>query len=118
MFTPLTLGHKKRAYAEDGTWFENDYSCPSCDTKWTDQWSCTSDDDCPQCGTTVSPFESNEVTPEWLQGYQEILPGLLYTKGREVMMPRLPKNDEEIRALNEALDKLTGKTCTPSPKTA
>lgn len=66
MFRPLTLGDKKRAYAEDGAWFENDYSCPDCDTKWTDEWSCTCDDECPSCGSSVSPFESNEITPSWL----------------------------------------------------
>lgn len=59
------LPHERRAYAEAGTWFENDYSCPNCDTKWTSEWACMVDDECPMCSSSVSPFESNEIKPSW-----------------------------------------------------
>ena len=62
MATPPTLEDKKRAFAEDGTWFENDYSC-DCGAQWTNEWSRMCADDCPACGTACSPFESNERPP-------------------------------------------------------
>ena len=31
-------------------WFLNYYNCARCDTDWTDEWSCTCDDECPHCG--------------------------------------------------------------------
>lgn len=64
MAWPPSLADQKRAYAKDGAWFENDYSC-DCGAKWTDEWSCMVDDDCPMCGTTCSPYESNEINPDW-----------------------------------------------------
>jgi len=27
-------------------WFRNHYICERCDSTWTDEWSCTCDDDC------------------------------------------------------------------------
>ena len=44
-------------------WFRNHYICESCDTTWTDEWSCTCDDDCPHCGARhMSPFKSDDLT--------------------------------------------------------
>ena len=44
-------------------WFCNYYICERCDTPWTDEWSCTCDDDCPQCGSRhYSPFKSDDLT--------------------------------------------------------
>ena len=30
--------------------FRNYYQCDRCGHKWTDDWSCQCDDDCPECG--------------------------------------------------------------------
>jgi hypothetical protein len=61
MAWPPTSEDKAQAFKEDGTWFENRYDCSECGEHWTDNWSCTSDDDCPKCGTTCSPSESEEI---------------------------------------------------------
>lgn len=60
MAWPPTDADKQAAFEEDGTWFANTYQCP-CGTRWTDQWSCMCDDDCPSCGTTCSPEISEEI---------------------------------------------------------
>jgi len=31
-------------------WFLNLYECDRCDCKWTDEWFCMCDDECPDCG--------------------------------------------------------------------
>lgn len=49
----------RRPEGDNGPWFRNHYECP-CGTEWSDEWSCTCDDDCPDCGTTCSPSESEE----------------------------------------------------------
>jgi LmbE family N-acetylglucosaminyl deacetylase len=44
-------------------WFLNYYTCDRCGSTWTDEWSCTCDDDCPHCGARhMSPEESDELT--------------------------------------------------------
>src|SRR5277367_4353251 len=44
-------------------WFLNFYRCARCKQIWTDQWSCTCDDDCPHCGARhMSPFDSENLT--------------------------------------------------------
>ena len=44
-------------------WFRNYYVCESCGWEWTDEWSSTSDDDCPDCGARhMSPYESDDLT--------------------------------------------------------
>jgi len=35
-------------------WFLNHYTCYRCDQDWSDNWSCTCDDDCPHCGARHS----------------------------------------------------------------
>ena len=49
-------------------WFRNHYECARCGQEWTDEWSCTCDDDCPHCGARhMSPYESDDLTEtsEW-----------------------------------------------------
>lgn len=41
--------------------FVNHYSCDNCGVDWWDQWSCACDDDCPACGITMSPYDSEEA---------------------------------------------------------
>jgi hypothetical protein len=44
-------------------WFVNHYKCARCGQRWTDEWSCTCDDDCPHCGARhMSPDESEDLT--------------------------------------------------------
>ncbi len=44
-------------------WFLNIYRCARCKRIWTDEWSCTCDDDCPHCGARhMSPCHSEDVT--------------------------------------------------------
>ena len=44
-------------------WFLNHYECDRCGGDWTDEWSCTCDDDCPDCGARhMSPSESDDLT--------------------------------------------------------
>ncbi|MDQ0453355.1 rubrerythrin [Brevundimonas nasdae] len=43
--------------------FINYYECP-CGTAWEDRHSSTVDDDCPSCGTSCSPDESDDADPE------------------------------------------------------
>jgi DNA-directed RNA polymerase subunit RPC12/RpoP len=44
-------------------WFRNHYKCARCGSEWKDEWSATSDDDCPQCGARhMTPYESEDLT--------------------------------------------------------
>jgi hypothetical protein len=61
MSWPPTAQDRERAFKEDGAWFLNHYRCGSCKRRWTDEWSCTCDDDCPSCGATNSPVSSDEL---------------------------------------------------------
>lgn len=43
--------------------FLNHYDCYRCGTHWTDVWSCTCDDECPECGARdVSPSFSEDAS--------------------------------------------------------
>jgi DNA-directed RNA polymerase subunit RPC12/RpoP len=45
--------------------FRNFYRCDRCGHEWTDDWSATCDDDCPQCGARhMSPFKSEATEAE------------------------------------------------------
>lgn len=41
--------------------YENHYACTSCGNHWTDVWSAMCDDDCASCGTTMTPYCSEEL---------------------------------------------------------
>ena len=44
-------------------WFLNFYRCDRCRRRWTDEWSCMCDDECPHCGARdMSPFDSENLT--------------------------------------------------------
>lgn len=44
-------------------WFLNHYECPRCSCTWDDAWSCTCDDDCPECGMRhISPYDSTDLS--------------------------------------------------------
>lgn len=42
--------------------YANKYHCPDCNSSWTDNYSAACDDECPECGTDVSPVESERLT--------------------------------------------------------
>ena len=44
-------------------WFCNYYTCDRCGKSWTDEWSCTCDDDCQHCEARhMSPDHSDDLT--------------------------------------------------------
>ena len=44
-------------------WFLNHYKCAKCQRRWSGEWSCTCDDDCPHCGARhMSPYNSEDLT--------------------------------------------------------
>ncbi|MBF0391344.1 MAG: hypothetical protein HQL38_01575 [Alphaproteobacteria bacterium] len=59
------LGRSKQSgvVGDDKKWFRNHYEC-ACGTKWTDEWSCKCDDECPSCKTDVSPHQSDDLSPK------------------------------------------------------
>ncbi len=54
--------------------YSNSYHCQECDQSWVDTWSCAADDDCPECGSAISPEASELLIPETIQTLFEILP--------------------------------------------
>lgn len=44
-------------------WFLNFYQCERCLRRWTDEWSCMCDDQCPNCGfRDMTPYKSDDMT--------------------------------------------------------
>lgn len=44
-------------------WYSNRYVCPSCRAVWDSDWSCSSDDECPECEErSISPVFSEDLT--------------------------------------------------------
>ena len=65
-------------------WFLNFYKCDECDRRWTDDWSCTCDDECPYCGTRdMSPYKSEDLTE------------LIEQEGGEFVALRSPETAED-----------------------
>ena len=54
----------REAFEADGRWLINHYVCSDCGEAWDDEWSCACDDDCPACGATMSPEDSDDVTED------------------------------------------------------
>jgi len=42
----------------------NRYTCESCGTHWTDEWSCKCNDRCPRCDAEIEPHSSQWIGPE------------------------------------------------------
>ena len=38
----------------------NFYRCTRCATEWEDVWDATCDDECPRCGTVMTPYASDD----------------------------------------------------------
>lgn len=58
------------------SWFLNHYHCESCNTSWTDEWSCCCNDKCLSCNTEIEPESSDELT---------------------VVVEKAPANDPDLR---------------------
>jgi hypothetical protein len=43
-------------------WFVKQHVCPRCATEWTDEWSCTCNDRCPECDLESSPVSSVDAS--------------------------------------------------------
>ena len=44
-------------------WFLNFYKCARCKRRWSDEWSCMCDDECPHCGARdMTPHTSEDLT--------------------------------------------------------
>ena len=64
-------------------WFLNIYHCDRCRRVWTDEWSCTCDDECPHCGARdMSAVESKDLTE------------LIVPDGHEFIVIRSPESAE------------------------
>ncbi|MFK4705674.1 hypothetical protein ABIC83_002513 [Roseateles asaccharophilus] len=50
----------KSAVEAQVNWMTNHYSHDACETEWDDPHSCACDDECPECGTAISPDSSTE----------------------------------------------------------
>ena len=55
-------------------WFLNVYRCEQCEKVWTDEWSCTCDDECPHCGARdMSPFRSEDLSELVVQQHDQFI---------------------------------------------
>ena len=44
-------------------WFRNHYRCDRCHYEWSDEWSATCDDECPDCGArNMQATDSDDLT--------------------------------------------------------
>jgi rubrerythrin len=57
----LALQEKRAEVRIDRPWFLNHYHCAECNESWSDEWSCTSDDECPVCGKDYEPESSEAI---------------------------------------------------------
>jgi transcription initiation factor IIE alpha subunit len=39
----------------------NHYHCEECDISWSDDWTCACDDDCPRCGCSYTPHQTEDI---------------------------------------------------------
>jgi hypothetical protein len=65
-------------------WFLNFYRCDECDRRWTDDWSCMCNDECPYCGARdMTPVRSEDLTE------------LIEEEGGEFVVLRSPETAED-----------------------
>ena len=69
-------------------WLLNLYKCDRCRRRWTDEWSCMCDHECPHCGRRdMTPFKSEDLTTlveEEAGRFVVTLPQRSPLRGREV----------------------------------
>jgi len=49
---------------EEKIMYHNYYKCDDCNVEWEDDWDCMCDDECPDCGTPYSPYQSDSSEEE------------------------------------------------------
>jgi hypothetical protein len=65
-------------------WFLNFYKCERCKRRWTDEWSCMCDDECPHCGfRDMTPYNSEDLT------------GLIEEENKTYVVLRSPETAED-----------------------
>ncbi|NEW88600.1 hypothetical protein DU475_15190 [Rhodopseudomonas sp. WA056] len=65
-------------------WFLNHYECYRCNRRWSDEWSCMCDDECPYCeARDNTPVRSNDLTT------------LVERRGAEFVVLRSPETAED-----------------------
>jgi hypothetical protein len=47
--------------------FRNYYKCVECGNEWEDEWDSTCDDECPNCGTIMTPYESEDINESFTE---------------------------------------------------
>ena len=63
----MSSSFNQQAFDEDGqTWLLNKYECVECGEEWDDEWSCACDDECPECGTIMTPYDSEDLSDDHL----------------------------------------------------
>jgi hypothetical protein len=69
-------------------WYENTYECSECGALWTDEWSCTCNDRCPECNVETEPASSIDLseplTEEDYKGAARLLASLPESAASEV----------------------------------
>lgn len=87
----------------------NHYACPSCEQEWSDEWSSTSGDRCPACGTrNISPqdFDDLSVLVETteIEGYKIFVSPPSAEDKPDYSLYRIVKNQSDLGpALTAAL---------------
>lgn len=52
------------AFEIEPSGYINHYECEECHVSWDDEWSCMCDDDCPECGHSYTPYDSDPIYPD------------------------------------------------------
>ena len=90
-------------------WFEKSHICSECRTEWTDEWSCTCNDRCPNCHLESSPVcvrdLSRELLPEDYNGARRLL-----DLRAEASVSRAPLTANAEQARDYAEAKLEGRS--------
>jgi predicted nucleic acid-binding Zn-ribbon protein len=77
-------------------WYLNHYHCTDCGTSWTDEWSATCDDECPNCGSrNWSPYESEDLST------------VVQREGNQFVVLHSPRDVEEDRPRYEVVARLS-----------
>jgi len=51
-------------------WYIKYYKCSDCGCEWQDEWDCLCDDKCPNCNTSMSPYNHDVIEDDWEEEYE------------------------------------------------
>lgn len=60
----LLIDHLNESEDDAEIKYENHYKCENCNIEWEDRWDSMCDDECPECGIAISPYNSIELDEE------------------------------------------------------